>query len=199
MINKTIALTASVLTFLIIFNLFYTVTPYPIQIASLEEVRRFTPKGYVHPVDQPDKLIAWIGGWKGYKVIEYWYHWNYDGHEIKDDWEPVILLIDGNLTRAVAVRMHYTWRVAYIFPEEDGRPVVSFATLWHTPYLKYSDPDWVEVNVNPVLSQPPEDVDYTKVFGWGFSPTESALASALIFGVMGAVFMFFLVKNIFST
>jgi len=197
MINKTtIALTTSVLSFLFIFNLFYTVAPYPIQIASLEDVQKFAPKGYVHPADQPDKIVVWFDTWKGYKVIEYWYHWNYDGHEIKDDWEPVILLIDGNVTKAVAVRMHYMWRVAYTFPEEDGKLVVSFATLWHTPYLKYPNPDWSEVKVNPVLSQPPEDIDYTKVFGLGFSPTESALASALIFGFIGAVFAFFLVRMV---
>ena len=184
----------AIVVFLLVFNAFYIVAPVPFEIAKIDEVYHFAPKGYVHSADRPDKVIAWPSAWKGYKVVEYWYHWPYDGYEAKDDWEPVILLIDQSSVKAVAVRVHYAWRVAYAFPKEGDKPVVSFLALWHTPLLREpSDGVWVEVDKKPVVEKPPEDVDYAKVFGIAFSPTESALASAFTFGILAGATSYLLV------
>jgi len=195
--NRAVRALASVAVFLLIFNVFYTVAPLPFRIVSIEDVERFAPKAYCAPDDRPDRLLAAAKVWKGYTVIEYWYHWPYDGYERRDDWEPVLLLIDGDEVKAVAHRIHYNWRVAYSFPTEDGLPVVTFLYLWHTPMLKEPGEGYVSAGVSPVLGNPPEDIDVGEVFGYGLLPTESAIAAATLYGLLAAGVTYFVTGRIF--
>ena len=189
---------SGIIAFFLVFNLFYTVMPYPFMISTVEDVYNFQPKAYTHPADEPDKLIAKANSWRGYKVIEYWYHWPYDGHELRDDWEPVIILIDGDDVKVVAHRIHYNWRLAFTFPKDGVKPVVTFAALWHTPYLKDPPEDWVEVGIKPVIGEPPENVDYDELFGVGVYPSQSAIAAAVIYATLAAFAMFFISYELIS-
>ena len=179
------------LAFLAVFNLFYTIAPYPISIVSIDDVYKFAPSGYTKLDDGPEKIVSKLSTWRGYEVIEYWYYWPYDGYEKKDDWEPVVLVIKDNV-KAVAVRIHYSWRVSFVFPQDGLKPVVTFNHLWHTPFLKEPPPDWEEVKIKPVIGIPPEKLDYDSIFGFGFLPTQSAIVSAMIFGCVAFIAVYYL-------
>jgi len=187
---------AAILTLLVVFNIFYSIVPSPITIVSIDEVLHFAPKAYVHPYEQPDEIVATEKSWRGYKVIEYWYKWSYDGPEARDDWEPVILLIDGDHVKAVISRIHYSWRISYTFPMDGDRPIVTFLYGYHTPALRPPLSDWVEVTTPITLGSPPESVNYDEVFGWSILPTESALASAMVLSILAASVIYILVREL---
>ena len=187
---------AGISAFFVVFNLFYTTTPYPFAVVTAEDITKFAPNAYVASGDEPERIVATSSMWRGYKVMEYWYYWPYDGHVKKDDWEPIIVLVDGDSIKAVAHRIHYNWRVSYAFPTEDGKPVVSFMYLWHTPMLKVES-GYRKVTIIPEIGEPPEDVNYNEVFGYGLLPTESALTAALTYGFAAAVITTVVFRNLF--
>ena len=145
----------------VVFNTFYSVLPIYLMkggVIDYKYVVNHEPIGYTFPSDKPDKIIAYPEYIGSNIVIEYWYHWKYDGWYHRDDWEPVILLIHDNKTVAVASRMHYMWRVMKSFDYVNGkgingRVVVYFDYLWHTPLYR-PIPGTVRLEEKPITFNP---------------------------------------------
>lgn len=195
-VSSVISTLISIITFFFVFNTFYSISPTPITIVTMEDVNTFAPKAYVHPYEQPVKILANEKSWRGYKVIEYWYMWNYDGPDVRPDWEPVILLIDGGHVKAVISRIHYSWRVLYEFPTDGVKPIVTFLYGYHTPTFRPPLSDWVEVTTPVLIGTPPENINYDEVLGWSILPTESAIASAVVLGIASASIVYIIAREI---
>ncbi|RLI84681.1 hypothetical protein DRP07_00220 [Archaeoglobales archaeon] len=191
--KSNLPLILSIISFILVFDLFYTLTPYPIKITA-DDVTIFSPSCYAASGDEPHKLVAKLSYWNGYEVIEYWYYWPYDGNQPVDDWEPVILLIKNNTVEAVAVRIHYNWRVSYSFPLEGVKPIVSFSQLYHTPLLTKLE-GYERVLIYPTSGPIPEDVNYWWVFGLSL-PVYSAITNALFYGLISAAVVFLISRKI---
>lgn len=164
--NRTLApLVISIITFVFVFNMFYSVfAPPPLMIAN---VQMYTPKGYVAPNDQPEKVIVHVTRFSDLVVYEFWYYWPYDGNVKKDDWEPVVVYVKGDgSVYAVASRIHYVWRVNYNPIIADGTHiVVTFRYAWHNPLFVEPPKGYVEVSKEPVLGTPPEELDHASILG----------------------------------
>lgn len=182
-----IPLIAGIVSAVFVFNLFYAYAPTPFVV---QDVYTFAPKAYVYPDDQPQRIVANSEAFGNYRVVSYFYCWDYDAFIPKTDCEPVLLLISGNDVIAVSSRVHYQWRVLYVFPEEVGKPVVSFLYGWHTPLFREPSDEMVEVRTPIVVDELPEDIDYQKVFGFSPNPQESALAAAIIYGFLAGLGVF---------
>ena len=180
-----IPLFLSFFTFLVVFNTFYSVF-YVVVPLSVEDVNRFTPEAYVRFDDQPDSVIAHLTQYGRLKVIEYWYHWNYDGFEERDDYEPVVVYVLDDEVYAVASRIHYQWSVDYNPPVVNRTHVlVSFAYLWHTPmFINPLSPDWVKVNVSPVIGDPPEDLNHFDII------SKYSVFPAVVFGLFAGFIVY---------
>lgn len=187
--RDVVPILAGITAFLFIFNVFYTVAPYPIapfEAAGMEEIRELAPRGYAYPGDMPENVSASTDSWKGYKVINYWYCWGYDGYNYNmTDCEPVILLIEEGEVKSVAVRAHYNWRVIEDFPEEDGRVMINFLFRWHTPQFR-PPAQGKEVIEEPIKFGSVEDFNYYNIFGWTFDPVGNAFTNAVLYGLVGA-------------
>ena len=192
---QKISIIFSIASFIVVFNFFYSIVPPPIGVATTY-ITKFSPSTYIYAGDEYDMLIGKISEWDGYIVLEYWYHWPYDGPEKRDDWEPVVLLVSGGEVKAVASRAHYNWRVLYVFPVENEKPKVVFLKEWHTPlFLEYLPENYYKLSRGVVIRDPPEILDYGAIFGAYPDPTKSALASALIYGSIIAVVIYTLTRG----
>lgn len=169
------------------FNFFYTVTYTPFYLP--------TPLAYCAPNDKPTGLIVHAERSGDLIAYEFWYKWPYDGFYHRTDWEPVIVYLKSGKLYAVAVRAHYNWRVDKHPPEEDGRPIITFAYLWHTPLLKLPPPDYVKVNLTPVVANPPEDIDPFEIIKIP-SPFNNAFIAALIYTTIAFFATFFVSEYI---
>ena len=172
------------------FNFFYTVTITPFG------VNLHTPLSYCAPDDKPIKLIVQAKENNGLIAYEFWYEWPYDGWYKRVDWEPVIVYVKGDSVYAVAVRTHYNWRVDFHPPVKDGRPIITFAYRWHTPLLKSPPKGYVVVNLTPVFSKPPEDVDPSSIIGIP-TPFSNAFASAILYATIAFTIAFLSTDLIF--
>ena len=185
-----VPLVLSIVTFLLVFNFFYSLAPVFIPF-TIEDVYKYAPNGYVYPSDKPDKIVAHYTTYNNLRVFEYWYHWSYDGYEKRDDWEPVVVYVNDDTVHAVAFRIHYNWRVIYSPPVEDGTHVrITFGYLWHTPTIVQPPKGYVKVDLKPVIGQPPETLDHDKIIGIP-SPFESAFVSAVTYATISAVVVYF--------
>lgn len=99
--------------------------------ALLEKIK---PVIYIPKEDASRTLIDVIYEKKdGYYVL--WYHWPFDGHFTqRQDYEPVILVVQNNTLRIIGVRPHYSFNHSNNWDSEENRPVVIFTTDWHGPY-----------------------------------------------------------------
>jgi len=172
------ALWAAVFALVMLFMLGYL--PIPLAVPSWA-ADAYKPVAYTAPGDGFDAVVAsprWCGG---SLVIVYWFHWGYDGYEQRDDWEPVLVAVDGGSVR-VAARVHWRWRFAGQPVFENGtHPVVVFGYLWHTPLFTYPPTGYVRVGYEPVVAPDPQPVDPCAVVGMDTGVVlQDALAASVV-------------------
>ena len=83
-----------ILIFLIVFTIVITFMisyiVYPLTVVSdIQLIEKYLPVTYVLKNDPPLKLIVKVDRKQGFACIQYWYYWNHDGFELRDDYEPV--------------------------------------------------------------------------------------------------------------
>jgi hypothetical protein len=107
------------------------------------------PVGFTLKGDQPYSVIFSTDERNDMKVYMYWYVWNHDGNQKKDDPEPVFVYYKGSFGTpssdngagslfAIAHRIHYQWTVKYDgIITQGNNPVITFMTSSHTPDNSY--------------------------------------------------------------
>ena len=155
-------------TFILVHGFLTGWLPIPLVVDLDVIAREYMPIAYTYVNDSFDECIydvSVIRGATGTIVaVEYWFHWGYDGFEIRDDWEPVIVYVKDGAT-AVAHRVHYQWRIKTTSIILEGkRPIIVFAPLWHTPLNTYPAEGYIKVEYTCVKATPPEDIDPSQIY-----------------------------------
>jgi hypothetical protein len=150
----------------------------------------YKPKIYIHKNEKWDlEGVYYYGPFYGYDnyakkecyCIEYWFKYNGDGKEARDDWEPVYVFIDlnGDVLYSAST-FHWKWDQKDTDPDDfDGHHMkVYFAGGWHTPIIDYEE-SWLRILFGYVdLSDPLNPLDPSKFFdevGYGYPLEELSL------------------------
>jgi len=179
----------SFLSFLLVFNFFHTVVPTFIPF-TVEDVYRYSPDAYSRFDDKPDRIIVKISQVGDVIAIEYWYHWGYDGFEKRDDYEPVIVYVKDGEVYAVAVRIHYQWRVNFNPTLNGSHAVITFAYLWHTPLFMNPPEGWVKIDDRFEFGKAPEVIDHLEIVG------RYSINSAVLFGIIAGISTYLISREI---
>jgi len=190
-ISTIVAFFSSILVFVFVFNIFYGVLFNP--PLTIYDVVEHLPEAYAQPGDMPDRLVVKTGSYQGLDVYEFWYHWNYDGSEMRDDWEPVVAFFDSGEVVAVSARWHYNWRTIFSPPSNGTHVYVTMLYGYHTPMFRTPDEGMERIILIPEFSQTPEDIDYGNLIEV-ISPLRHSIVAALVYASISAVVTFFAVK-----
>jgi len=179
-----IPLIFSILTFILVYNHFYSILP--ITVLNVED---FSPYTYVLKGDRFDRVIVKVGYHDGLAYYEFWYHWSYDGFEKRDDWEPVVVYAKSSVY-AVAFREHYHWRVIYNpIVENETHVVITFSPYYHTPFNVQPPKNYVKVDYEAEFGVPPEDLNHDEIIG-------SAKLNALFYASLSSLAAFFVLRGL---
>jgi len=190
-LSAIIASFASIVVFVFVFNIFYGVLFNP--PFTIYDISEHLPESYAKPDDMPDKLVVKTGRYQGMDVYEFWYHWNYDGAEQKDDWEPVVVFVDGDKIVAASARWHYNWRTIFTPPSNGTHVYITMLYRYHTPMFKTPEEGYERITLMPEFGQTPEDIDYSDLIEI-ISPMRHSIVAALLYASISAVITFFVVR-----
>lgn len=161
-----VAIIVFIVTFALVHGYLNGWLAMPLAVDANAIALMYMPTVYTIHDDIFDKCIyevEYIG--RNIIAVEYWYHWGYNGFEKRDDWEPIIVYIDGAGITAVAHRVHYQWRIKTTGIILDGdKPVIVFAPLWHTPANTYPPAGYTRVDYTCTRETPPEDIDPSEIY-----------------------------------
>ena len=135
--------------------------------------------------DPPLKLIVKVDRKQGFVCIQYWYYWNHDGYELRDDYEPIFVYVkpSGEI-HALAFRVHYNWRIKFEPIVEDSHVVITFLTSYHTPVNNYPPLNvseyFIEFSLPPSLDEVPEDINPWDIVSIEGYPTLQQLIRSII-------------------
>jgi len=115
--------------FLLVFNFFWGGLLLPIDTSKIP-IR--TPITYGYLTDLPDFYTCRVDHKAGYSAYVFWWHW--PDHR-KPDWEPCIVIYEGERIHSFHTRVHWEWRSKFFnILAEDNKVIVSLTPGTHTPF-----------------------------------------------------------------
>ena len=169
----------------LVFMISYSV--YPLAVVSDSQlIEKYLPVTYVLKSDPPLKLIVKVDRYQGFTCIQYWYYWNHDGFKLRDDYEPIFVYVkpSGEI-HALALRIHYNWRVKFEPIAEGTHIVITFINTWHTPVNNYpfdlpNASLFIKYSLPYEVTNPPEDVNPWNIVTIEGYPSLKVLVKAVL-------------------
>lgn len=176
-----------------------SLTPF-IKTENASSAKQFFPVSFALKGDQPYRVVYATDERNNMKVYMYWYVWNHDANQKRDDPEPVFVYYQGSFGApangggsifAIAHRTHYQWTVKYdaIITQGSGNnPVITFTMSSHTPANSYPlEPSKYEpVKLDPT-QQPQSSIRYqgSNQDPWTIVDMTSTLEHSTLYALAG--------------
>jgi len=141
--------------FLLVFNFFWGGFFLPLDYSKIPDR---TPITYGYLTDLPDFYTCKVDRKGGYSAYVFWWYW--PDHR-KPDWEPVIVIYEGDRIHSFHTRIHWVWRSKFTnILAEDNKAIVSLVPETHTPLntRPLGDMNRIDqlIKLNMAVDPPPE-------------------------------------------